>query len=301
MLISIVTPSFRNSNWLKLCIASVADQEGVEVEHIVQDAGSDDGTLDWLPHDRRVKAYVESDAGMYDAVNRGLRKSGGEILAYLNCDEQYLPGALQGVHDYFTAHPEIEVAVAHTVIVDARGQFICYRKAIVPRKHHILVCHLATLTCATFFRRRVMDQYGLLFDSRWRALGDADWMVRLLESRVRLGVLPRYTSVFADTGENMGMEPNAHRERQEMFRAAPFWAQKLTLGLHATHWTRRLLHGNYCQRPFSYAIYTLDSPTQRIEHYVSHPTFLWKERLQQGVLSTAKMSWGTRSGRPRAK
>src|SRR5579871_6498617 len=55
---SIITPSFRNSTWLKLCIASVADQ-GVELEHIIQDAGSDDGTLDWLPHDPRVKAFVE--------------------------------------------------------------------------------------------------------------------------------------------------------------------------------------------------------------------------------------------------
>jgi hypothetical protein len=55
---SIVTPSFRNSNWLKLCIASVADQEGVELEHIVQDACSDDGTQDWLQRDKRVRFDV---------------------------------------------------------------------------------------------------------------------------------------------------------------------------------------------------------------------------------------------------
>ncbi len=68
MKFSIVTPSFRSSNWLKLCIASVADQQGVELEHIVQDSCSDDGTQDWLPHDRRVKAFIEKDGGMYDAV-----------------------------------------------------------------------------------------------------------------------------------------------------------------------------------------------------------------------------------------
>jgi len=91
---SIVTPSFRNSTWLKLCIASVADQQGVELEHIVQDSCSDDGTQDWLPRDPRVKAFIEKDAGMYDAVNRGFRRAAGDILAYLNCDEQYLPGGL---------------------------------------------------------------------------------------------------------------------------------------------------------------------------------------------------------------
>ena len=95
MKFSIITPSFRNSQWLKLCIASVADQPGVELEHIVQDSCSDDGTQDWLPHDPRVKAFIEKDGGMYDAVNRGYRRATGDILAYLNCDEQYLPGALE--------------------------------------------------------------------------------------------------------------------------------------------------------------------------------------------------------------
>src|SRR5271155_3382250 len=104
MRFSVVTPSFRQSQWLKLCVASVADQ-GVEVEHIVQDACSDDGTLDWLLTDPRVKAFSEKDAGMYDAVNRGLRRASGQILSYLNCDEQYLPGALQAVGDYFERHP----------------------------------------------------------------------------------------------------------------------------------------------------------------------------------------------------
>ena len=289
MLISVITPSFRSSQWLKLCIASVADQEGVQVEHIVQDAGSDDGTLDWLPHDRRVRAYVEKDAGMYDAINRGLRKSGGEILAYLNCDEQYLPGALKAVHDFFMEHPEIEVVFAHALVVDARGEFICYRKVVLPHKHHVMVCHLPVLTCATFFRRRVIDQYDLYFDSHWRDLGDADWVIRLLERRVRMGVLPRYTSVFTDTGENMNMKPNARREKQEMFNAAPLWARKLSLGLHAVHWLRRGRHGNYCQRPFSYVIYTLESPAQRVEYHVSRPTFFWEERFQVGLRRTAEL------------
>src|SRR5437016_13801244 len=91
--ISIVTPSYRSSAWLKLCIASVADQ-AIQIEHLVQDNRSDDGTLDWLTRDPRVKAFVEKDQGMYDAINRGLRRASGEILGWLNCDEQYLPGAL---------------------------------------------------------------------------------------------------------------------------------------------------------------------------------------------------------------
>src|SRR6185369_16702409 len=127
MKISVVTPSFRNSDWLKLCIASVADQAGVEVEHIVQDSQSDDGTQDWLPQDQRVKAFIEKDAGMYDAINRGWRRAGGEILAYLNCDEQYLPGALQAVEEFFRNHPDTDVVFADTLVLDRDGGFICCR------------------------------------------------------------------------------------------------------------------------------------------------------------------------------
>src|ERR1700685_140160 len=126
MKFSIITPSFRNSNWLKLCIASVVDQQGVEFEHIVQDSCSDDGTQDWLPQDPRVKAIIEKDAGMYDAINRGYRRATGDILAYLNCDEQYLPGALKAVRDFFEANPGVEVALAGTIVIDAGGQYICH-------------------------------------------------------------------------------------------------------------------------------------------------------------------------------
>src|SRR5580693_4509125 len=115
MRFSVVTPSFRQSQWLKLCVASVADQ-GVEVEHIVQDACSDDGTLDWLLTDTRVRAYAEKDAGMYDAVNRGLRRASGEILSYLNCDEQYLPGALSAVGAYFDNHPEVDLLFGNCLV-----------------------------------------------------------------------------------------------------------------------------------------------------------------------------------------
>src|SRR5574339_629315 len=117
MRFSVITPSFQNSTWLKLCVASVADQ-GVAVEHIVQDAGSTDGTLDWLQTDPRVRLFVERDSGMYDAINRGLQRASGDVLAYLNCDEQYLPGALQSVTEFFVSHPSVDVVFGDFVVVN---------------------------------------------------------------------------------------------------------------------------------------------------------------------------------------
>ena len=87
---TIVTPSFRQLNWLKLCAASVDDQQGVEVEHLIQDAQSGPELAQWVRDHSRARLFVESDTGMYDAINRGFRKATGDIVAWLNCDEQYL-------------------------------------------------------------------------------------------------------------------------------------------------------------------------------------------------------------------
>jgi glycosyltransferase involved in cell wall biosynthesis len=283
MRFSIITPSFRNSAWLKLCIASVADQ-GIELEHIVQDNLSDDGTLDWLLSDQRVKACAEKDAGMYDAVNRGLKRSSGGLLAYLNCDEQYLPGTLQAVADYFDRHPEIDVLFADCLVVDARGECICYRKVQVPFKYHTLVSRLQTFTCSTFFRRKIIDHYGLFFNTKWRVAGDADWVVRLLEAKIRMGILRRFTATFTDTGENLALSASAMKERERMVNSAPTWARKLDFALVWQHRLRRLFGGLYRQNALDYAIYTLASPDRRVVHHVEHPTFVWKSRLESPFL-----------------
>ncbi len=279
MLLSIITPSFRNAEWLKLCIASVADQEGVEVEHIVQDAGSDDGTLDWLPQDPRVTAYVEKDGGMYDAINRGLHRAKGGILAYLNCDEQYLPGVLARVHEFFQDHPDIDAVFADTIVVDPEGGFIAFRKAVRPLKHHIWVSHLPTFSCSTFFRRDLLDKHGLYFDTRWRDVGDADWVLRLLDLKVKTAVLRCFTSTFTRTGENMNFKPNALWEKKQMHDSAPAWAQRSSPLIVAHHRLRKLLQGAYWQGPFSYALYTRAHPGHRTVFNVEHPGFLLPESV----------------------
>lgn len=278
MRFSIVTPSFEQSQWLRLCVASVADQ-GVEHEHIVQDAGSKDGTLGWLTTDARVRAFVESDAGMYDAINRGLRRATGDVLSYLNCDEQYLPGALAAVGAFFSTHPEVEVVFADTVVVDAEGGYLCHRRASVPQKHHSWVSgNLAILTCAAFFRRRLIEQRGLFFDASLRDVADAMWVLRLIEERVPMAVLPRITSSFTDTGDNMNLKPNAQREKREMLARAPAWARRARPLIVAHYRLRRLLAGHYWQAPFEFTLYTRTSPAARVPRRVDQPQFRWRHQ-----------------------
>jgi glycosyltransferase involved in cell wall biosynthesis len=275
---SIITPSFRNSEWLKICIASVADQKGVAVEHIVQDSCSDDGTQDWLPHDPRVKAFIEKDAGMYDAVNRGYRRATGDILAYLNCDEQYLPGALATIRDFFEANPEVEVALAGTIVTDGDGKYLCHRHSLAPHPQGIWF-RFPILTSSIFIRRKVIHGRGIFFDTHWRDLGDFHWVRTLMKNKVPMAVCDAFTSIFADTGENMNLKPNGIRERAETDRMIPGRERALRLWWIVHHRLRRVAAGHFFLKPMSYDVYTRQSPGKRVTVNVPKPTAVWWNRL----------------------
>lgn len=137
---TIVTPSFRQLEKLECCIASVADQEGVEIEHIVQDGGtpgfqefSQKLAVRWpdRPGYRR-KMISEADGGMYDAINRGLRAARGTWCAYLNCDEQYQANVLQSVQRIADLQPLRDIWVGDALIIGENGEALCQRKILPP-------------------------------------------------------------------------------------------------------------------------------------------------------------------------
>jgi glycosyltransferase involved in cell wall biosynthesis len=277
---SIITPSFRNSQWLKLCIQSVADQKGVALEHIVQDAGSDDGTLDWLPWDARVRVFVEQDRGMYDAINRGFRRAQGDLLAYLNCDEQYLPGVLRCVRDFFRQDPGVDVVFGDCIVIDSSGNYLCERRALIPQLWHTrLADSLSFLTAGAFLRRSAVERLDLFFDPSFKVVGDAVWALRLIESRARMAVLGDFTSIFTETGNNLGHHtPIAVAERNDRRAATPGWMHLLKPAVLAGFRLRRWWAGHYSCRPYEYLIYTRDSPLERKHFAVMNPTFRWKIR-----------------------
>jgi len=274
---SIITPSFRSGEWLKLCIASVADQQGPTFEHIVQDSVSDDGTLEWLPQDQRVQAFIEKDKGMYDAVNRGFKRARGEILAYLNCDEQYLPGALAAVDKYFNENPGIDVAFADAVVVKSDGEYICHRYALRPVLAYTWL-RFSVLTCSMFLRRKVIDEQRLFFDTQWRDLGDIYWVEEVLKRGIPNGILRHMTSVFTDTGENMNLSANATREKAILKDNAPAWTRVFKQACVMHHRLRMLASGVFSQKPFEYSLYTRANPEVRTVHQVEKPDAIWHGR-----------------------
>lgn len=269
---SIITPSFNQSEGLKRCVASVADQ-GVDVEHLVHDAGSTDGTLEWLERDRRVAARVERDDGMYDAINRGFRRASGDILAWLNCDEQYLPGTLAMVGEFFESHPDIDMVFGDVVMVDETCRHLCHRRVESPLLYHSWVCHLSTLSCAMFFRNRLIAGASEILDTSYRCGGDGEWMVRLLQAGIRTASLRRFTSAFTLHGSNLSRSAAARAEWRRLRNTAPPWVRTLSPLWVMHHRLRRLVGGSYRQAPFTFSIFTPDSLEQRVEQVVNKPTF----------------------------
>lgn len=280
MKFSIVTPSFRQSEWLRLCVASVADQEGVDVEHIVQDACSDDGTQEWLLSDGRVKAFCEKDDGMYDAVNRGYRRATGDVLAYLNCDEQYLPGALAAVGEFFEKNPQTEVALAGAIFTDVDGRYICHRQQMVPHPYHIWY-RFPISTCSMFIRASVVHSRGLFFDTRWRTSGDFHWILALMRSGVTIAPCPGFSSAFTFTGDNLSRKPTAIREVEETMKMAPRLARLIPPVWNASHLCRKVCAGHFWLPSMTYQIYTKSSPCRRIAFQVPRPTTcLWSRLIR---------------------
>jgi glycosyltransferase involved in cell wall biosynthesis len=279
---TIVTPSFKQLDYLGCCIASVADQEGVEVEHIVQDAGSP-GIEEFaekmakqllgryggervsnlqafeLLHIRTAHGYIlrifkEKDEGMYDAINKGMKKGTGKVCAYLNCDEQYLLGALKVVREFLTNRINVEVVLGDVIIVGTDGEAICHRKMVKPGLAHTWTCHFAALTAGIFFRGKIVDE-GLLFDTSYRATSDAEWFVRVLRSGKKIEPLRTNTSTFMESGENLGLSLTAKEERARLDASAPLYFKMLRTVWVMVHRVRRLLGGAHRSEDVSYGVY----------------------------------------------
>jgi glycosyltransferase involved in cell wall biosynthesis len=278
--ISIVTPSLKQLDWLKLAIASVADQEDCQTEHIIQDAGTAgidnffaEQAVSLVNAHYQPKLFVEKDDGMYDAVNRGLIKAKGDICAYLNCDEQYLPRALPTVQRFFDHHPEIDVLFGDVVLVDQQGDPISYRRMILPRLRHIRASHLNTLSCGMFFRRRLIDE-GFLFDPNWKDVGDAIWIENLLCHDIRMATINEPLAIFSFTGQNRSADAVARLERSQR-AAANRLAAAFRHVLVAEHRLRKAFAGAYKRRDLEICIYTAESPRRRQKRQARGVGYHW--------------------------
>lgn len=139
MKISVITPSYNQCCYLSRTLESVLSQHGdFELEWVVVDGGSKDGTVELLKsiRDPRLRWTSGPDSGQSQAINKGLDAITGEVVAWLNSDDLYAPGALAAVAEAFTSHPQAQWVIGRCEIIDAEDRVI--RAGVTRYKDHLL-------------------------------------------------------------------------------------------------------------------------------------------------------------------
>jgi glycosyltransferase involved in cell wall biosynthesis len=193
--ISIVTPSYNQARYVGWTARSVFLQRYPDLEYILMDGGSSDGTMDVLaPYADRFAHLVSArDKGQSDAISRGFARSSGEIMAYLNSDDMLAPGTLRFVARYFADHPDVDAVYSHRCTVDGRNRVLWYwllpphddwymqRWDLIPQE-----------TC--FWRRSLYERCGNV-DPSFRFAMDYDLFVRFMREG-KMVRLNRFLGIF---------------------------------------------------------------------------------------------------------
>lgn len=179
-LVSIVTPSFNQARFLEETICSVLDQDYPNIEYIIVDGGSTDGSLDIIKKYRANLAWwvSEPDQGQTDAINKGFKRANGEILAWLNSDDTYLPNAVSEAVEFFQTHPETGLVYGDANLIDEQGKLLGRFPARQTDYRRLRRGYVHIPQQAAFFSARIWKDVGPLDPSFYFAM-DYDLWVRI--------------------------------------------------------------------------------------------------------------------------
>lgn len=194
--ISIVTPSFNQARFLEQTIQSVLDQSYPNLEYIIMDGGSTDGSAAIIKkYERHLKYWVsEKDRGQADAVYRGFEFTTGDILAYINSDDYYFPGTLRHVAKCFARQPETQWLIGGCVTVNATGKKITKFYGAEQSFESLLCCGPVFCQMSCFWRRDIFFAVGG-FDTALQFCFDYDLFLRLAQ-RAKPAVSHRMLSAY---------------------------------------------------------------------------------------------------------
>lgn len=212
MKFSIITITFNSARYLAETMESVLSQDYVDLEYILVDGGSTDGTLDiirrYADKDKRLRWISEPDKGIADAFNKGLALARGELVGILNSDDTYCPGALRKVADTCSAHPDCDVFHGDMMRYEGDTPLFLLKATDVAANiwHEMPVNHPAT-----FVTRRAYDKVGG-FDVHLRYAMDYDLVLRLYRDGCSFRYIPAPLAAMRYGGASDTKYVHARRE-----------------------------------------------------------------------------------------
>jgi len=213
-LISIITVVFNGEKYLEETIQSVINQTYDNVEYIIIDGGSSDGTLDIIKkYEERIDYWVsERDNGIYDAMNKGISLCSGEIMGIVNADDFLYDTTLEKINQAF--EPTIMCTYANLEISDENGKIIDTISSLgVDSIKYKLFKHMPFLHPTMFVRKVVYDRVDL-YDTRYRLSADYDFTLRLMAEKINSKYLNFSTGVFRLGGQSGGIA--SYRENHQL-------------------------------------------------------------------------------------
>jgi glycosyl transferase family 2 len=193
--IAIVTPTLDQTLFVRRTIDSVMDQGYPKLRYRVQDGGSTDGTLAILEsYGASLEWESEADSGQADAINKGFSHIEGEIMAWLNSDDVYLPGTLAYVADFFRAHPQVDFIYGNRVFIDAADRDVG-RYVLPPHDSEALKLTDFVPQETMFWRSRVWKAVGPI-DTTFSYALDWDFILRAQQAGFLIRHVPRFLGCF---------------------------------------------------------------------------------------------------------
>lgn len=193
-LISIVTCSYQQGKFLDATIRSVLEQDCPNLEYMIVDGGSTDGSVDIIKRYAHRLAYwvSEPDGGQTEALIKGFKRSRGEIMGWLCSDDLLLPGALDTVAEFFKKHREVDAAYGDSLWIDASSNYIRCKREMPFYRFVFFYDHNYVPQSSMFWRRSLYDAVGGL-DERFNFAMDGDLWERF-SARAKIVHIPKYLS-----------------------------------------------------------------------------------------------------------
>lgn len=190
MKISIVTVSFNQARFLEAAMDSVLGQGYPDLEYIVVDPGSTDGSRELIAERASQLAHVllEPDRGAADGLNKGFAQATGEVFGFLNADDVLYPGSLERVAAYFAEHPECEMAFGSGHKIDENGKPLRHFRAGRFTVNHYFYGGAVWLQQATFFRAEAFRR-SPRFNVDNRTCWDGELFVKMASQGARVGYI----------------------------------------------------------------------------------------------------------------